>query len=186
MAFKMSLSPDPTSQILGFLSWRRKRQGTQHLDNTFNKETKLDSYPVAGTVRTSVGFLLVLFSSPPPWLLLPTSGDKIKTTPQRHASIEANGSPTSHHLHEPWPPPPTRAPSPCCCHDRLTRVSSPADHACSNIIIVLIHKSAGESQLGRLLCAADQGPTVRLSRGQRHPRPCHQHHTPLRRSKLCL
>jgi hypothetical protein len=81
MSFKMSPSPDPTTQILGFLPWRLKRKGTQHLDNAFNKETKLDSYPVASTVRTSAGFLPALFGSPPPWLLLPTSGNKIETTP---------------------------------------------------------------------------------------------------------
>jgi hypothetical protein len=143
MSFKMSLSPDPLSQILGFLPWRRKRQGTQHFDNTFNKETKLDSYPVAGTVRTGVGFLPVLFGSPPPWLLLPTSGDKIETAPRHHASIKANGSPTSHHLREPRPLL-THTPSPRCCHDCLTRVNSPADHACSNITVVVVHKSADE------------------------------------------
>jgi hypothetical protein len=144
MSFKMSPSPDPTTQILGFLLWRLKRKGTQHLDNAFNKEMKLDSYPAASTVRTNAGFLPVLFGSPPPWLLLLTSGNKIETTPRRHASIEANGIPTSHHLCEPRRSPPTCAPSPRCCHGRLTRVSSPADHARSNITVAIVHKSAGE------------------------------------------
>jgi hypothetical protein len=66
MTFKMSPSPDPMSQILGFLPQRLKRRGTQHLDNTFSKEAKLNNYAIAGTVRTSVGFLPVLFGSPPP------------------------------------------------------------------------------------------------------------------------
>jgi hypothetical protein len=158
MSFKMSPSLDPTSQIIGFLPWRLKRQGTQYLDNAFNKETKLDSYPVVGTVRTSAGFLPVLFGSPPPWMLLPTSGDKIETAPRRHASIEANGSLTSHHLRKPRPPPPTRAPSPHCCHGHLTRVSSHADHARSNITVIVVDKTAGEPQLDRPLRVADLGP----------------------------
>jgi hypothetical protein len=66
MTFRMSLSPDPASRIIGFLSRRLKKRGTQHLDNTFNKEAKLKSYVVAGTVRTSARFLPVLFGSPPP------------------------------------------------------------------------------------------------------------------------
>jgi hypothetical protein len=66
MAFKMSPSPDPMSQILGFLPRRLKRQETQHLDNVFSKEVKLNSYAVVDTVRTSARFLLMLFGSPPP------------------------------------------------------------------------------------------------------------------------
>jgi hypothetical protein len=66
MSFKMTLSPDQASQILGFLPWRFKRWETQHLDNTFNKEAKLNRYVVVDTVRTSAGFLPVLFGSPPP------------------------------------------------------------------------------------------------------------------------
>jgi hypothetical protein len=56
MAFKTSPSPDPTSQILGFLTRRLKRQETQRLDNTFNKEAKLDNYSIADTIRTCKDF----------------------------------------------------------------------------------------------------------------------------------
>jgi hypothetical protein len=66
MTFKISPSPDPTSLILGFLPQRLKRQETQHLDNAFSKEVKLNSYAFVGTVRTSARFLLMLFGSPPP------------------------------------------------------------------------------------------------------------------------
>jgi hypothetical protein len=123
MAFKMSPSPDPMSQILGFLPCRLKKQGIQHLDNAFNKEMKLDSYPIAGTVRTSAGFLPVLFGSPPPWMLLPTSGDKIKIAPLRHASIEANRSLTSHHLREPRPHKSQQSCRPCTLQHHSRRHS---------------------------------------------------------------
>ena len=65
--------------------WRAR-----HLDNAFNKETKLSSYVVAGTGKADAGFLPVL-GIPNNLTAIARINHTTEEVSHRHASIEADG-----------------------------------------------------------------------------------------------